>query len=423
MSQSPSKTAATLCPIPRDGLGSSAGAFPILSVFLFLSTALMGVGLYTLPSASEGGLPLTDILSGAVILLLTVYLWRITRTARAILPILILAGGFLSVYTGSLLPAALLCGAVFILGAGSLVMAVLPKSKLVWLPLIPLAAYALAAILSRDPLGAAVVLVPWPAAAVLALETRRSAEREDGPNRVGVICATSLVLGLSLTAFGVPILFRALGTLDPTVLAETLEAVREGIIQSFLQYEIPADIDPELEEQWKSLMTHANLRELVNSIFNLLPGIFVAGVLILVAACQAIQHAALRAFGYEESLTDRVKDFRMSLLSCIVFLAAYLLVILENSTVSSLMGTVAQNITFILMPGLALAGMLRATRALVRKGAHGMGCLFFLIVLIPCLMVVAPFALAAVEVIGNIISSVAAALNPPDDDAFDGDPR
>jgi hypothetical protein len=230
-------------------------------------------------------------------------------------------------------------------------------------------------------------------------------------------------LGLALAAFGVLAVFRALGTLDPAVLSESLEEIREGIIRSFLQYEIPSDIDPELVEQWKSLMTHANLREMVNSGFNLLPGIAVAGVLILIAACQAMQHAALRAFGYEESVTNRVKEFRMSLLSCIIFLAAYLLVFLENSTVSSLTGTVAQNIAIILMPGLALAGMLRTTRALVRKGSRGMGCLFFFIILIPCLMVIAPPVLAAVEVIGNIVSSIAAALNPPDDDTFGGNPR
>ena len=264
------------------------------------------------------------------------------------------------------------------------------------------------------------VLLPWPAAWALAAGTRRSAESESGPNRVGVICGAALALGLGLAAFGVLSVYRALGTLEPAVLAERLEAVREGIVQSFLAYELPADIDPEMKAQWENLMSHANLREMVNSGFNLLPGLAVAAVLILIAACQAIQHAALRAFGYGDSVTDRVKELRMSVLSCVVFLAAYLMVFLENSTVSSLSGTVAQNVTVMLMPGLALAGMLRTTRALAKKGARGMGCLFFLIILIPCLLVVAPFALAAVEVIGNIFNSITKAIAPPDDDPFDG---
>lgn len=421
MSEPTPKTADSLCPIPRNGLGDSSGASVILLLLLFLASALTGVGLYSLPPVTEGGVSLTDAVSGGVILLLVIYMWRVTRTARAILPLLILTGGFLSVYTSSLLPASLLCGTVFTLGIGSVAIAVLPKERLLWIPLIPLAVYALTAALSRDPAAAVIVLVPWPAAGVLAVGTRRSAELHDGPRRVGVICGTSLALGLGLAVFGVLAVFSALGTLELAVLAEELEAVREGIVQSFLSFELPAGTDPELAEKWAELTTHANLRDAVNSGFNLLPGIAAAAVLILVAACQAIQHAALRAFGYGDSVTSRVKEFSMSVLSCVVFLAAYLMVILENSTVSSLAGTVAQNVTIILMPGLALAGMLRTTRSLAQRGARGMGCLFFFILLIPCLLVIAPFVLAAVEVIGNIVSALAKALNPPDDDPFGGD--
>ena len=420
MSQSPSKAAAPLCPIPRNGPGDASGATAFLFLLLFLSTALTGVGLYSLPPMSEGGMPLTDMLAGAAIVLLVIYLWRITRTARAILPILIAVGGFLSFYTGSLLPAALLCGAVFTLSVGALAVAVLPEKGVVWLPLVPVAAYALTVALSRDPLSSVAVLLPWPAAVVMALRTRRSAEDREGPNRVGVICATALALGVSLVIFALPLIFIALGTLHPDALSEAIEALREGIIRSFLAYEMPADLDPALAEQWQNLLTHANLREMVNSGFNLLPGIAVAVLLVLVAACQAILLASLRAFGYESSVTLPVKEFRMSLISCIVFLVAYLLVILENSTVSSLTGTVAQNVTIILLPGLALAGMLRTTRGLVRRGSRGMGCLFFFIILIPCLMVIAPYVMAAVEVIGNIVSAIASALNPPDNDSLDG---
>ena len=416
MSQSPSKAADALCPIPRNGLGSSFGTFPVLCVLLFLATALTGIGLYDIPDVSIEGVSLLTLISGAAIAIQVVYLWRITRSARAMVPILILVGGFFSLYVSSPVPAAMLCGTVFVMGAGSTAVAVLPKEKLVCLPFLPLAAYALTALLSRDPLGALLVLIPWPAAVVLALSTRRSAEQEDGPNRVGVICAVSATMGLTLVAYGALALFRVLGTLEPAALDKALETVREGIVQSFLAYEIPEGVDPELVDKWNSIMTYANLREMVNSGFNLLPGVAIAAILMLVAACQAVQHAALRTFGYEDSVTNRVKEFRMSLVACIVFLVAYLLVFLENSTISSLVGTVAQNVTIILLPGLALAGMLRAIRALTKKGAKGMGCLFFFIILIPCLLIVAPFVLAAVEVVGNISSAVAKLLNPPDDD-------
>lgn len=416
LASSPSQTPAQLCPLPRDGLRCPTSGSVILHILLFLSTALTGISVCAMHHDSPLPETAVGILIGVLILPLVLHLWRMTSSARILVPLLIVAGGFLTFYTGSIIPAGMLCGVVFTVSEGSLTVALQPKDKLVWLPLIPIAAYILTALLFRDPLGALAVLIPLPAAPVLAWGTRRSAEREDGPTRVGVICTTAVALGLSLVALIALLLFRYLGTLHPTVLSQELDALREGIIQSFLSYEVPEGVDPKILAQWEALMTYANLEDMVNSAINLLPGIVVAGVLILTAACQTVQHAALRTLGFEESITDRVKAFRMSLVSCVVFLVAYLLVSLENSTISSLAGTIAQNICIILMPGLALAGMLRLMRGLAKKGSRGMGCLFFFIILIPCVLIVAPFLLAAVEVIGHIFTSVASALNPPDDD-------
>ena len=81
----------------------------------------------------------------------------------------------------------------------------------------------------------------------------------------------------------------------------------------------------------------------------------------------------------------------------------------------------AQNVYIILMPGLALAGMIRITASLTRKGPGGAGCLFFLVFLIPCLLIFAPFVLAAFEVIGHIFTSITEAIKPDDDNSGDND--
>ena len=110
----------------------------------------------------------------------------------------------------------------------------------------------------------------------------------------------------------------------------------------------------------------------------------------------------------------------MSLVSCVVFLVAYLITLGESEAVSSLTGTVAQNIAIILLPGLALAGLLRLTRGLTQKGRRSMGCLFYLIIASFCLLFVAPYVLAAVEVIGHIFQAITAKLKFEDnnDDPF-----
>ena len=183
---------------------------------------------------------------------------------------------------------------------------------------------------------------------------------------------------------------------------------------------MPEDLTPELVELWEKMTAYESVEHQVNNVFNLLPGACVVVVLLFSAACQGIQHAALRAFGFEESVSDRVKTFEMSLLSCVVFLIAYLAVMLDRSTTSTVTSVVFQNLYLILLPGLALAGLLRTTRSLSKKGPQAMGCLFYVIVLAFCLLFIAPVVLAVVEVIGHLFEAITAKLKFDEDD--DGDP-
>lgn len=410
---------APLRPIPRNGLQGSAAT--ILSVCLFLSSLLVGVGItFFDPSAETAALGLPEILTAGAILLLVIHLRRVTRTAKGALPLLIALGVFLTFYTRSIFPAGILCGLVFTVGEGSLLVAVLPKSKLAAVPIIPLLAYGVTALLSMNLVDPLVVLLPWPAAWVLATGTRRSAESEEGPNRVGVICGASLALGLTTAALLALSLYQALGTLEPSVLAEQLEVFRSELILEIHTQPLPEGLSPEAAETWEEMKEYANVENTVNSIINLLPAICAVTVMIFVTVCQSIQHAALNAFGMGDCVTTRVKAFEMSLISCVVFLIAYVVALTDNGAVTSMAGTVATNVAVILLPGLALAGLLRLTRGLAKKGARGMGCLFYLIVSAFCLLFVAPYVLAAVEVIGHIFEAVASKLRfeEEDDDPF-----
>ena len=421
MNPSPRSTPAPLCPIPRDGLRGSAGM--ILHIFLLLSSLLVGVGVTSFQPAAEASLGFPEVLTGISLLLLVVHLWRVTRTAKGIVPLLVTVGVFLTFYTSSIFPAAILCGLVFTVSEGSFLIAIQPKQRLAALPIIPLLSYGLTLLLSKDPVASLTVLIPWPAAWALAAGTRRSAEREDGPGRTGVICATALAFGLAVAVLPTVSLLRNLGAPSPAALAESLEELRLALILELHTRPMPDGLTPELMEMWKEMTTYANAENAVNSIFNLLPAICVVTALVFAAACQTIQHAALRTFGHEACVTDRVKTFEMSLISCVIFLVAYLAVILDNGTLSSLFGTVAQNIYVILLPGLALAGLLRVTRSLTKKGPRAMGCLFYVMILAFCLLFFAPVVLAAVEVIGHIFSSVSSKLSlgdSNDNDPFGG---
>ena len=414
MNSTPKASPAPLCPIPRRDLQGVAA--PILYICLLLSSLLVGVGVTQFnPPAESTTTSLPEILSVAAILLLVIYLWRVTRTAKGAVPLLVLLGVFLTFYTGSILPAGVLCGLVFTVSEGSFLIAVQSKGKLAAIPIIPLLAYGITAALSMDFVASLTVLIPWPAAWALAMSTRRSAASESGPNRVGVICTTSLVLGLTAAAFLALALYQGLGTLEPAVLMEAVEELRGELIMGIHTQPLPEGLTPELAEQWKELLEYANVENTVNSLFNLLPAICTVTVFIFVTICQSVQHATLRAFGLRECVSDRVRAFEMSLISCVLFLVAYLATMGESKAVSSLMGTIAQNVVVILLPGLALAGLLRLTGNLARKGKQNMGCLFSLIILAFCLLFVAPYVLAAVEVIGHIFQSITSRLKFEDD--------
>jgi hypothetical protein len=389
----------------------------LLFLLLTLACAAVGIGLHAFGAVDEAQNPSVQLIAGGLTALLAIYLWRTVRTAKGLFPILLVACAALFYFSGSLILTAVLCALLFAIGEGSFLLAVLPRKQLVLFPLTAILAYAATLAYSRDPLGAAVaVLIPLLPMPVLALCTRNSAAREDGLTRVGVICAGALALGVSMGAMTLLSLYRITGSLDPEALLGFLEELRAALIHEITSAELPEGLSPEMAEKMKEMQSHANAENAVNSAFNLLPALFVVAVNLITAAAQSIQHAALRTFGFGDSLTDRVREFAMSLISCVVFLAAYLVAFFEGTEASTLAGTVAQNIYIILMPGLALAGMLRITRGLVRKGPRGVGCLFYLVILIPCLLIFAPFLLAAVEVIGHIFGAVSSALKPPQDD-------
>ena len=412
MSSPTPKTPASLQPISREGSAVSTGAAVILHLLLLLSTALVGVGIAAMRTTSPAEVRVAEICAGVCMLLLVLYVWRAARTARGMVLLTAAVAWFLCYTTHSLIPAGVLCGLLFAVGAGGFLLAVLPAGRLKLIPLIPLLAYALTAALSRDLVGSAAVLIPYPPMIALALGTRACAADEEGPTRTGVIAGTSLALGLSMGAMVLLSAIRETGTADVTLL---IDNARQAAMDFLLSAEIPPELPPETREGLRELFSYGNVENLVNSTFNLLPALYASAVMAMVTVSQSLILGLLRTFGWEASITPRVRDFRMSTVSCVVFLAAYLFVWLDRSTFSSLAGVVLQNIYVMLLPGLAVAGTVRAWTGLTRKGARGLGCLFYLVILIPCLLVTVPIIPAAVEVIGNLFSAITAKLKPPEE--------
>ena len=427
MSSSAPDAASILRPIERKAPTGVAAVF--LYILVTLSAAMTGVGLRFMYAPIPALATAVEIASAVVMILILLYVWKGVPTAKGLLPAAVIGGGILVFFTSSLLPAAVLLSLIFAVGGGGFLISVLPKKALALCLLIPAAAYGITAAVTLDPLSGCLALIPFPALIALGLGTRHSASREDGLTRVGVICLTSVTL---LVTLAVTVLLVLVLSMDgfrleslPTYFEDFREAyIRELIAEYNLQLEsleIPPNTPPEVVEVLTQKMTYKEAANMVNTVVSLLPCVLITLINIIATLAQLLLQSALRAFGHEASITDRVKVFRMSLLSCVVFTVAFFGALgfwmdLIAGSESSLGGVIALNLCVILLPGLALAGLLRIVEWIKKKSPRGVGCLLTALIFIPPLWIIAPLVLPIVEVVGNVVSFIASKFTFDSDD-------
>ncbi len=394
-----------LIPIPRQGIPGLPGVILHLLVALAAVVPPLGLAFFFeggtyLPTAAVEGISI------AALLLICMYLLRTVKAARGILVMVLLSAFFISVAIGSVIPTAVVISLWFVTSEGALLVATADKRGLAILPLLPLAAFALSAALCGHLHGGVLSLLPFPIAVALGLGTRSSAAKENGLTRVGVICTATLVAGLSALAIGLYFLYLYMGTLDFAVLVPEFEAFRETLVTLLAQK--AADAGGAVAE----LMTLEYITQLFDALVNLLPGYIVAVLLIFSALSHMLLLSGLYACGYGDSVTDRVRMYRISFISCLVFLVAYLILFVTLAEESSMAAAVIQNLIIILQPGLALGGLLRLVAFLSRRGARG-GCAPFLLFIVPVLLFIAPTFLAAYAAIAGVLDPIRARLSPP----------
>lgn len=428
MKSSPKTASAPLCPIEqRTPTGVAA---VLLFILVTLSSAAVGVGLAVTYDPAYPASTAVEIASVVLSVLLFLFIWKGTPSAKGAIPLLILGGGVISFFTASLIPAAALVCLVFSVGAGGFLISVLPRKALLLSLLIPAAVYGITAAVTLNPLVGLLGLIPFPAMAAMGLGTRNSASREGGLTRVGVICLTSVTLLLTLGGAFLLCLILTVEDFSFAGIPTMLEAFREAyIVETVTEYneqlaalEIPEGTSQQIVEILTRKLTYKEAANMVNTTLNLLPCIIVTVINVAVTLSQMITHAALRSFGQEASVTDRVKVFRMSLISCIVFTAAYFTTLgfildLAAGSESTLGGVIALNIFVILIPGLAFSGLLRIMDWLRKKNPRSIGCLITAFLFIPLFWILAPLALPIVEVIWNAASAFATLFTFDDDPA------
>lgn len=409
---------ANLPPQPLLRRGLPTQPLWLLSIVAALSAAMLTGGISYLSGSCQLNAVAMEILSAAMCVLILFCLFRVRKSHRWLAPLLLIVGGLLYAVCGSFSLSALVLALPAAVGFSALLLAVSEKQVLSRLAFIPLAAYGLSLLLCRDPLLSLLSLLPFPAAAALAFGTRAAADgREDAPGRVGVICLTSLCLGICTVGVALLLLGRHLGTLSAAHLSTWLEELRTSLSRAIVEtMQQVADALPEQTDSQTVLITvptEEEARNTVNYLINIFPGMAIVLCNIFAALGQVVLHGCLTAFGYEASVRGQVRRFRMSVMSCIVFLLAAIITTVTSlaSGDSTIVGTVAQNISLILQPGLILIGILR----IFSRPARRVGCLSFLLLLmLPFLLLYASPLVAAYAAVATILDAVLAHVRPPE---------
>lgn len=405
MNQAPETKATpspSVTPIPRRGIPGVPGV--LLALFLAFSSLVTPVGVTVILGTSFLPLTWAEGISLVYLVLIAFYFNRSAKlagkTSRGFTPLVILTGLLTYGLFQSLIPAAVLTSLVFVIGEGAVLFATAKPGRGWLFLLLPLIALAIAVVLCNRVDMAALAVLPYPAAWALGLGTRSSAAKDTGLTRVGVICAVSFVFGLTVLGFAAWFAYSAFGSLEIAVLSEKLEALREAMKEYMRNYSVSYGDTVILTFTDKE----EEIVNAVNSAINTLPGMLVVAINVLSAIAQMVSLSGLHAYGFGDSVTGRVREFRISPVSAAVFLLSWIVALtaVGENNASTMAGTVAENFFIILVPGLALAGLFRVMRGLVMRGAR-MGCGSVLILMIPCLVLYVPAAAALYEALSLLL--------------------
>lgn len=209
---------------------------------------------------------------------------------------------------------------------------------------LPVVAYALAALITSDPIRALLSLLPLALAAVFALCLYFYIAHTDAV----VIGTGVLLLLLSLTGIGALAYF---GMLDGNPLTVFTDAVRGAINAGFAEmFELYAEagIEMPLSDELVTLFADA--------LINMLPALFIVACTVLCYLAWRTLLCLLIAWRTLPRLPQRIAALNVNLSTAIVFALTYVLALIGNSEAITLFGTVCQNLSLILEPVLALVG-------------------------------------------------------------------
>ncbi len=221
------------------------------------------------------------------------------------------------------------------------------RSPFLWA--IPIISFIVGAIVTHDLLLSSLSLAfVLPAAALRFTFTKKY-------SRVGAICLISGAFMIFFIAFLLADVYRSTGTVSLDVFREGAEIYRESFAKVLMEFQI-MDVKT---EQAQAVFTELEAKNLANEIVSLFPAFFIIGCNALAYFAQKLMYVIVRREGEEHKFEDKMIALVLSPYAGVTFVLAFLVMTLASvSRDHALAYTVAENVFFIFIPGLAASGIM-----------------------------------------------------------------
>lgn len=218
------------------------------------------------------------------------------------------------------------------------------RKTLFFVALLPVAAYLTVLLRTGDPMRGLLVLIPTGLALLLGLCFLFGV-----PHTPAVL--------LAATALGIMTIMAGLLTLAVTggIHGNPLLPLADGV-RSALTSLLKAASDLYLSQGISLGLSDADIENAATLTVNLLPGLFLASLAVVSFVAYRLHLRFHVAFGTFKRPPARLAVMTLTPVTAGVFLASYLLSLFLGGTSVTLAGTVAENLSIVLQPALALVG-------------------------------------------------------------------
>ena len=286
-----------------------------------------------------------EIWAWAMVVDCVLFAWFLVKKIRWTFLIVLMTLMFVSFSGSPLIPAILLGTIVGICAYSSLVCACGNKN-FSFVIVTPLLIYFTSWILTLDPVKSAYSLIFIIPALTLGLVSRSGADL----NRSVLTCTVSVIIPLvAFLAISTYLKYGGFSFAAFTSAATDIRAFFGDITQEYISFVAQAEITAAI---------YGEISETVNSYVNLAPGLIVAGCLTISFVIHSLKNDLLEKQGYDQKALIKSRTLSVSTLTALIFLASHIMSFTTDaSNNTSFIAVVFGNVSFMLIPCLALTGL------------------------------------------------------------------